>query len=345
MGAGIAQLCLQRGFQVILYDSAPEALRSAAGKIRQGLENAVAKNRISQETLELALKNGVCAKSLKELETSDLVIEAVSENLEVKGALFKEISALLPSAVIATNTSSLSVSSVAEFARSPERVLGIHFFNPPVATKLIEMVKAPKTSDGAYQAAWDFVKAGLGRTPIAVKDTPGFVVNRVMRPYYLESQRAVLCGAGISELDIAARETGGVPMGPFELMDLIGLDINLAITKTIYEALNRPERFKPQPIQEHLVSLGYNGRKSGKGFYLYEGEKRVGENPEVAVAAPGLSDLSDGEAWEMVIQAVIKEAEMALKEGIASREDIDLAITLAMNFPRGPFSWKNKSDL
>ncbi len=342
MGAGIAQLCLQRGFSVILYDSVPDALCSAAGRINQGLQDAASKNRISPEALELALKNGVYAKNLKELESADLVIEAVSENLEIKGALFKEISALLPSAVIATNTSSLSVSSVADFALSPERVLGIHFFNPPVATKLIEMVRAPKTGDSAYQAAWDFVKEGLGRTPIAVKDTPGFVVNRVMRPYYLESQRVVLEGAGISELDQAARMIGGVPMGPFELMDLIGLDVNLAITKTIYEALKRPERLKPQPIQEHLVSLGHNGRKSGKGFYLYKDGKSIGENPEVAVAAPGDGDFSDGEAWEMVIQAVIEEAELALKEGIASREDIDQAIILAMNFPRGPLSWQKQ---
>ncbi len=340
MGAGIAQLCLQKKIPVILYDACAEPLCASAGRIKEGLLNAAAKNRISQESAEWGAQNVVYAKSLNELSSCDLVVEAIIEDLPAKVKILSEIEKLCPQAILATNTSSFLVSKVGEGLKKPGRFLGLHFFNPPVAMKLVEMIRAPKTDADVFEEAKKFVEESLQKTAVAVKDTPGFVVNRVMRPYYLESQRAVLGGAGISELDLAARIIGGVPMGPFELMDLIGLDINLAITKTIYEALNCPERLKPQPIQEHLVSLGHNGRKSGKGFYLYKDGKLIGENPEVAVAAPGDGDFSDGEAWEMVIQAVIEEAEMVLKEGIASREDIDRAIILAMNFPQGPLEWK-----
>ncbi len=340
MGSGIAQLCLQRGFPVFIYDALPEALCSASGRIRQNLENAAAKNKITSETLKFALQNIVYAKDIKEFEGFHLIIEAVTEDLAVKKNILARVEQICPQAILATNTSSFLVSSVGEGLKTPSRFLGLHFFNPPVAMKLVEMIHAPKTDTDVFQEAKKFIEESLQKTAVAVKDTPGFIVNRVMRPYYLESQRAVLGGAGISELDQAARIIGGVPMGPFELMDLIGLDVNLAITKTIYEALKKPERFKPQPIQEHLVALGHNGRKSGQGFYLYKDGKSIGENPEVAVAAPGGGDFPEGEAWEMVIQAVIEEAKLALKEGIASREDIDQAIVLAMNFPRGPLSWQ-----
>ncbi len=343
MGSGIAQLCLQRGFPVLIYDAVPEALCSAAGKIRQNLENAAAKNRITSEALQFAIQNVIYAKDLKEFVGLDLVIEAVTEDLAIKKNILAQVEEICPQAILATNTSSFLVSNVGEELKDPGRFLGLHFFNPPVAMKLVEMIRAPKTDAAIFEEAKKFIDESLQKTAVAVKDTPGFIVNRVMRPYYLESQRAVLAGAGISELDSAAREIGKVPMGPFELMDLIGLDVNLAITKTIYEAFKRPERFKPQPIQEHLVSLGHNGRKSGQGFYLYQDGKCVGENPEVAVVAAGDGDLSDLEAWECVINAVTQEAELAFKEGVATKEDIDRAITLAMNFPRGPFSWKNES--
>ena len=244
MGSGIAQLCLQRGFPVFIYDALPEALCSASGRIRQNLENAAAKNKITSETLEFALQNIVYAKDIKEFEGFHLIIEAVTEDLAVKKNILARVEQICPQAILATNTSSFLVSSVGEGLKTPGRFLGLHFFNPPVAMKLVEMIHAPKTEASVFEEARKFIEESLQKTAVAVKDTPGFIVNRVMRPYYLESQRAVLGGAGISELDQAARIIGGVPMGPFELMDLIGLDVNLAITKTIYEALKKPERFR-----------------------------------------------------------------------------------------------------
>lgn len=342
MGTGIAQLCLQRGFPVVIYDAFPGALISGEAKLKKNIEEARSRGRISEDALKAAIQNLKVAMGLEDLANADILIEAVSEDLKIKGALFGGVSESSPRAILATNTSSLPVEAIARYAKNPERVLGLHFFNPPVATKLVEIVRTPRTDAKVLELAWDFVQNGLGKTPIAVLDTPGFVVNRVMRPYYLESQSALLKGARISELDRAAREIGGVPMGPFELMDWIGLDVNLAITQTIYAALGRPERLKPRKIQEKLVELGQWGRKSGKGFYLYQDNRATGENPEAKAFSPRV-DFSAAQAWEDLIGAVIEEAKLALKEGVAGKDDIDWAIKLAMNFPRGPFSWQNKS--
>ncbi|MHB2025625.1 MAG: 3-hydroxyacyl-CoA dehydrogenase [Elusimicrobiota bacterium] len=343
MGAGITQLCLQQGFYVVLHDASREALDAAAERVRQGLDAAVSKGRISVASSEAALKKIVYAKGLDDLRDADIVIEAASENLEIKRRIFGELSALCPGAILATNTSSLPVAAATQAAVNPERVLGMHFFNPPVAMKLVEMVRTPKTGDAAYQAAWDFARSGLGRVPVAVKDTPGFIVNRVMRPYYLECQKAALAGSGIAPLDAAAKAIGGAPLGPFELMDLIGLDVNLSITKVIYEACGRPERFKPAALQETLVAQGAWGRKAGRGFYRYENGKAAGENPEALALLPKTGDLSAAAAWERVIGSVISEAGLAAQEGVAGKADIDVAIKLAMNFPRGPFEWLEKN--
>ncbi len=341
MGAGIAQLCLQKGIKVSLYDASPEASCGAAGRIKKGIEEAAARGKIASGDIARILGSVSYVKSLSELSSADLIIEAVAEDLAAKKSLFERLGRIAPGAILATNTSSLSVAAIAEGAAAPERVLGLHFFNPPVATKLVEIVRAPKTSADAFKAARDFV-ASLGKIPIQAKDKPGFIVNRVMRPYYLACQRLVSKRCPPALLDHAARKTGGVPMGPFELMDLIGLDVNLAITKVIYDSLGRPERLKPQPLQETLVARGHWGRKTGKGFYLYADGKIAGENPE---ALSHLSELGPPpeEAWDKTIGAVILEAQLAHDTGIASREDIDTAIKLAMNFPRGPFEWRQRA--
>ncbi len=341
MGAGIAQLCLQKGFKVSLYDESPEASCKAAGRIKKGIEDAATRGKIASGEIERALNSISYAKSLEELSGAELVIEAIAEDLPAKKSLFERLGRIVPSSMLATNTSSLSVAEIAAGAASPERVLGLHFFNPPVATKLVEVIRAPRTSGEVFKAARDFV-AALGKTPIQAKDKPGFIVNRVMRPYYLACQRLVSKRCPPALLDRMARELGEVPMGPFELMDLIGLDVNLAITKVIYESLGRPERLKPQPLQEALVAQGHWGRKTGRGFYLYADGKRMGENPE---ALSRLSELGPPpeEAWEKTIGAVVLEAQLAHDTGIASREDIDVAIKLAMNFPKGPFEWRPRA--
>lgn len=341
MGAGIAQLCAQCGFSVKVFDAAPAALERLKPRLKEGLDAAALKGRLTTHQAERAFHSVSTAASLSELSGADLVIEAAAEDLEVKKKIFSELDAACPEAALATNTSSLSVAAIAAAAKSPQRVLGVHFFNPPVAMKLVEMVRAPKTSPEVFAQVWEFVGLGLRKMPIDVLDRPGFVVNRVMRPYYVEAQRQAALGCPCAALDQAARQVGGVPMGPFELMDLIGLDVNLSITKVIYEALGRPERFAPPELQAGLVAGGQTGRKAGRGFYLYEDGKKAGENPAACAAAS--SSLSPEQAWEAVIGAVIAEAELAHAEGVAGRADIDTAIKLAMNFPRGPFEWRKQS--
>lgn len=342
MGFGIAQLCAQSGFSVKVFDAAPAALERLKPRLKEALDAAALKGRLTTYQAERAFHCVSPASSLHELSGAELVIEAAVEDLAVKRDIFAKLDTLCPDSVLATNTSSLRVADIAAVVKAPQRVLGVHFFNPPVAMKLVEMVRAPKTSPETFAAVWEFVLSGLRKTPIDVLDRPGFVVNRVMRPYYVEAQRQAARGCSPAALDEAARRLGGVPMGPFELMDLIGLDVNLAITQVIYEALDRPERFVPPELQRKLVAAGQTGRKVGRGFYLYENGKKAGENPE---ASPVRIDSapSPESAWQAVIGAVIAEAELAHAEGVAGKADIDTAIKLAMNFPRGPFEWRKQS--
>jgi 3-hydroxybutyryl-CoA dehydrogenase len=343
MGAGIAQLCAQSGFSVKVHDPVPAALEALPKRLKKGLDAGVLKGKLTPQQADRAFQALTPAAALKDLAGADLVIEAAPEKLELKQGLFAELSRLCPDALLATNTSSLSVAAVTADAAAPERALGIHFFNPPVAMRLVEMVRAPKTSPEAFSAAWDFVLSGLKRTPVDVKDVPGFIVNRVMRPYYVHSQRLVGPG-GFSAVDGACRALGGAPMGPFELMDLIGLDVNLAITESIYEALGRPERFVPPALQRTLVERGMTGRKTGRGFYLYEEGAPAGENPEASALTVRAGEAKTPEAlWGGLRGAILAEAERAVSEGVASETDVDTAVKLAMNFPKGPFEWRKES--
>ena len=339
MGAGIAQLCAQSGFGVKVHDPLPAALEALPAKLKKSLDAAVLKGKLGTQQADRAFHSVSPAATLEDLAGADLVIEAAPENLALKQDLFAKLSNICPDAVLATNTSSLSVANIMARASSPERTLGVHFFNPPVAMKLVEMIRTKDTAQEAFHAAFDFVLMGLKRTPVDVKDVPGFIVNRVMRPYYVTGQRLAGGAATFAAIDKACREKGGVPMGPFELMDLIGLDTNLSITKSIYEALGRPERFTPPSLQQTLVDKGMTGRKSGKGFYLYSDGKPSGENPEaLALRAGGGSD-----AWASLRAALIAEAELVVSEGTASGSDVDTAIKLAMNFPKGPLEWRKES--
>lgn len=343
MGAGIAQLCAQAGFSVKVHDPLPAALAALPGHLKKSLDAAVLKGRLSTQQAERSFHSVSAVPVLDDLAGADLVIEAAPENLALKQDLFERLSAICPEALLATNTSSLSVARIMERASAPERTLGVHFFNPPVAMKLVEMIRTEATSPDAFRAAWEFVLMGLRRTPVDVKDVPGFIVNRVMRPYYVAAQRLAGAAAPLSAIDDAARALGGVPMGPFELMDLIGLDTNLAITTAMYEALGRPERFAPPALQTALVAAGMTGRKAGKGFYLYADGRKTGENPEAAARAAGAGAASPEEAWRSLRGAIVAEAERVEAEGTAGRPDIDTAIKLAMNFPRGPFEWRNEN--
>lgn len=343
MGAGIAQLCAQMGFSVKIHDTMPSALAALPGRLKKSFDTMVLKGQLTTQQAERAFFAISGVAELGDLAGADLAIEAAPEILTLKQDLFEKLSLICPEGLLATNTSSLSVAAIMKRARSPERTLGVHFFNPPVAMKLVEMIRTDATHPDAFRAAWDFVLTGLRRTPVEVKDVPGFIVNRVMRPYYVMAQRIVNAGTSCAAIDASCRNIGGVPMGPFELMDLIGLDTNLAITKVLYEALGRPERFAPPALQQKLVDAGMTGRKAGKGFYLYADGKKTGENPEATAALPQGTPSPTKDIWSNLLGGVISEAERLVSEGTAGAADIDTAVKLAMNFPKGPFEWRKEN--
>ena len=343
MGAGIAQLCAQSGFGVKVHDPLPAALGTLTARLKNSFDAAILKGKLGAQQADRAFHSVSPAATLEDLAGADLVIEAAPENLALKQELFERLSGICPDAVLATNTSSLSVAEIMKRAVSPERTLGVHFFNPPVAMKLVEMIRTEKTAPEAFRAAFDFVLMGLKRTPVDVKDVPGFIVNRVMRPYYVTSQRLAGGASSFAVIDEACRALGGAPMGPFELMDLIGLDTNLAITKSIHEALGRPERFAPPALQQALVDGGMTGRKAGRGFYLYADGKSAGENPDALALRTERGASGRADAWARLRAALIAEAESVVAEGTASASDVDAAIRLAMNFPKGPLEWRKEN--
>lgn len=344
MGRGIAQLCAQSGFSAVLFDSAPGAAAAGLRAASEGIAKGLARGKLSREKAEKASAALSAAGSLEALAPCDVLIEAVAEDLAVKRALFERLDGLAkPDALLVTNTSSLRVADVMARVGRPGRALGIHFFNPAPVMRLVELVRAPRTEEAAFERARAFVEA-LGKTAVEVKDSPGFIVNRVVRRFYLEGLRLAGQGAGsFAEID-AALKAAGLPMGPFELMDLIGLDVNLAISRAIFEALGRPERLRPHAIQQELVGLGAHGRKAGRGFYLYGEGGPDGENPEASALLPARRAVERSEIARRVLAAVASEAELALEEGAASREGIDTAVKLAMNFPFGPFEWRESAS-
>ena len=260
MGSGIAYVAARAGYAVDLIDPDAASRERAVARIRSDAARAGDESILSRVTL---------AERIPERSEAMLAIEAVPERIELKRAVFSALDAALDSqALLATNTSSLSVSTLAQACTNPQRVLGLHFFNPPAAMKLVEIVEAEQTSPEALERANAFVER-IGKTGVVCADTPGFIVNRVARPFYLQAMRALAQRVGkVDELDALARGVG-FRMGPFELMDLIGLDVNLAVSESVYEALE-VDRFEPQAIQRELVAQGRLGRKTGSGFYTYQ---------------------------------------------------------------------------
>lgn len=269
MGAGIAQTCAVAGFSVVLYDAFPEVLPRAIRRIQQDTERAVQRGRLSLQEREEALARLRSTQDLSDLAGCDLIVEAAPEDLALKKDLFAKLAAVAPQAVLATNTSSLSVAEIASATDRPERVAGLHFFNPVPVMSLVEVIRAPRTSPDVVDRLVAFAR-DLGKTPIVAGDSPGFVVNRVNRPFYSEGLRLV--GEGLADyatVDRAAREAGGFRMGPFELMDLVGVDVGYAVSQSFYQAFFGEARFRPHPLQRQMVLSGRLGRKTGRGFYDY----------------------------------------------------------------------------
>jgi 3-hydroxybutyryl-CoA dehydrogenase len=271
MGAGIAQVAAQAGFATLLYDISQEFIDTGLGRIRSFLRGSRERSKITAEQEKQILDRLSSTTKLEAFEDSSLIIEAIPEKLELKRDVFKQLDAICPLAtLLATNTSSFSVTAIAANTQHPERVLGLHFFNPPPLMALVEVVQGDRTAAEAIDQATNLMRQ-MGKTPARAKDTPGFIVNRIARPFYNEALRILGDGdATVESVDRIMRAAGNFRMGPFELMDLIGHDVNFAATESLYRSFFEDPRFRPSPIQHRMVMGGNLGRKTGRGFYVYD---------------------------------------------------------------------------
>lgn len=349
MGAGIAQLALEAGHPVWLHDVDAAAIERGRTRIRSGLERRATRLDLDPDSgvtwVDERLARLHDAPTLDDLAAAgpDLVVEAALEDLEAKQAIFRGLDASTPSTVIlATNTSALSVAAIAARTRHRDRVIGLHFFNPAPVMPLVEVVTTAVADPSVLDRATATMTA-WGKVPVRCRDTPGFIVNRVNRPFTLEALAILDSGDASVEAIDAALRTDGYPLGPFELMDLVGVDVNLAAARGVYAgsvAAGDPlaERFRPSPIQERLVADGRLGRKTDSGFYLYDDEGRP-TGPAAGFGRPADPNerLDGAEIARRITLAIVNEAYRAAGDGVATPADIDLAMRLGANHPSGPF--------
>jgi len=344
MGSGIAQIAALGGYETRLHDPVPAALETGIERMRTALTKGVAKGLWGESEAEEASARAGAAASFEDLCECDLVVEAAPEDLELKRGLFAALAEICGSgAILATNTSSLPVTAIGEGIPGPERVVGMHFFNPPALMKLVEVVATESSSPAALNATTE-VSRRMGRTPIRAKDRPGFIANRLARPFSLESLRMLAEGVTDAEtIDRIVRIGGGFRMGPFELIDLIGLDINLSVARSFYRQGGEPERWRPSPVQERMVSEGHLGRKSGKGFYEYGDGPHRQPDPDLGIKAPTLAhaelakiDPAAPTVLPRLLTQIANEAAFALEEEVGSPADMNTAMRLGFNWPRGP---------
>jgi 3-hydroxybutyryl-CoA dehydrogenase len=269
MGAGIAQVAAQAGLKTYSVEASQELLDRGLGGVRKSLEGLVAKGKLDGKEKDAILGRITGTTRLEDLKGCDLVIEAITENIALKKETFAELDQICsPHTVLASNTSSCMITEMAAATKRPEKVLGLHFFNPVPLMRLVEVVRTILTGDTAFQAAWDFVVA-VGKTPVAAKDSTGFIVNRLLVPYLLEAVRLLESGIATKEdIDLAMKLGCGYPMGPFTLLDLVGLDTALFVAEVMFQEFREP-RFAPPPLLKRMVFAGHLGRKSGRGFYEY----------------------------------------------------------------------------
>ena len=340
MGSGIAQVAATAGCKVWVYDNKPEALETASKKLHKVLGRLVEKERLTHKQKDAILNNIQFVSDLQSLKNTTLVIEAIVENLEIKKTLFQELEALVSKeTILASNTSSLSIASIASALELPERMVGIHFFNPAPLMKLVEVIPAVQTSKETTTLATTTISK-WGKTVAVAKDTPGFIVNRVARPFYGEALRIYEEGlADFETIDWAMKHLGGFRMGPFELMDFIGNDINYTVTETVFKAFYYDSRYKPSFTQKRMVEAGYLGRKTQRGFYKYEAGKLINKPQQEADAS-----LAE-EIFTRILVMLINEAADALYMQIASAKDIDAAMTKGVNYPKGLLAWANEKAI
>lgn len=335
MGSGIAQVAATAGHSVLVYDNNQDALRKAETNLGSSLSKLVEKQKISSEQQNAILSAIRFVSEMKELATCTLIIEAIVENSDVKKAVFRELETVVDAeCILASNTSSLSITSIAAACGKPERVIGIHFFNPATLMPLVEIIPGIATHESVVADCKSLIDS-WGKVTVIAKDTPGFIVNRVARPFYSEALRIFEEGiADMATIDWAMKEIGGFKMGPFELMDLIGHDVNYIVTETVWKQFYFDPKFKPALSQKRLLEAGFLGRKSGRGFYNYA---------EGAAIPDALKDKELGQQiFSRILVMLINEAADALYLKVASARDIDLAMTKGVNYPKGLLKWADE---
>ena len=348
MGAGIAQVVAEAGIEAILHDPIPGAYERAHERVAGYLQRKVEKGTLDEAGAAVALARILPAASLEEVATVDLLVEAIPEELELKREAFGRLDALAPATtILATNTSSLSIARIAAATERPERVVGMHFFNPVPLMALVEVVAGPRTASAVADATI-FAARRLGKTPVLAADTPGFIVNRVARPFYLEAMRILGDGAAsVEQIDEAARAVG-FRMGPFELIDTIGADINFSVSQSLHEAFFFDPRYRPHPVQRMLVDAGRLGRKAGGGFYDYDADGERG-TPWSALAQRPSGLMSERLTEDLIagriLATIVNEAASAVGDGVAAPEAIDTAMRLGANYPSGPLEWGERIGL
>ena len=317
MGAGIARVAAEAGHVVYLYDTAPGAVESARKDMRTRLERAVERGRMTAADMALILDRVIPSADLEDLAPAGLVIEAIIEDLEIKRGVMAMIETIVaPGSILATNTSSLSVTAIASGLNDPSRLVGMHFFNPAPVLPLVEIVSGRTTAPELAAAAFATAEA-WGKTPVHCASTPGFIVNRVARPFYGEALRLLSEGcADISTIDHIVEGAGRFRMGPFTLMDLVGLDVSLAVSKSVYEQTFHDPRFSPSPIQQGLVDAGHLGRKTGRGFYDYS-PSAVKPEPAAATetGSPDVVAVFGDPGWAGVVLDRLKSSAVAVEYG------------------------------
>lgn len=338
MGAGIAQVAAQAGNNVVVIDTNETVLNKAKHSLQNTLSKLTEKGKLSAEKAASIFSLISWELSINTLNESDLVIEAIVERLDIKQTLFAALEHIVSEqCILASNTSSLSVTSIASACNLPQRVIGIHFFNPAPVMELVEIVPALQTSQDIVTKSIAMIDSWNKKT-VRTKDTPGFIVNRIARPFYSEAIRLYDEGvASIETIDHAMKVYGGFRMGPFELMDLIGHDVNYAVTETVWSSFYFDPRYTPSFTQKRLVEAKWFGRKSGRGFYDYA-DTAIKHEPE-------LHEESAKEICWRVLVMLINEAANALFLHVASKEDIDLAMTKGVNYPKGLLHWADEKGI
>ena len=335
MGSGIAQVAASNGCQVTIVDSSQPALENSKSKLKSILNRLVEKGKLNEEQSKSILAGIHWTTKMKKISYSFLVIEAIVENIEIKQELFSKMESLVSDdCILATNTSSLSVSKIASVCKLKSRIMGIHFFNPVPLMKLVEVIPTEETDKKLLLEVKSSLE-GWGKSVVTAKDTPGFIVNRVARPFYGEALKIYEEGiADFATIDWAMKEYGGFRMGPFELMDYIGNDINYTATKAVYDGTNHDPRYKPSPTQKKMMDEGLLGRKSGEGYFDYS-ESAV--NPE-----PQKNEKLGRKIFSRILAMLINAAADALNTSIATRDDIDTAMTTGVNYPKGLLKWADE---